>query len=107
MFWAVTVVLNLMVMSPVFASTMPPVMTAIAQCESGNKQFYKSGKLIRDYATGTHIGVYQIWVGHAKAAKKLGYDIYTRAGNVAMALYMYKTQGTAPWLASASCWKYA
>lgn len=82
-------------------------MVEIAKCETGNRQFHSNGKVIRDYLTGTHIGVYQIWTGHIKTAKKLGYDIYTRSGNIAMAMYMYKKQGTAPWLASAGCWQFA
>jgi peptidoglycan hydrolase-like protein with peptidoglycan-binding domain len=34
----------------------------------------------------------------------MGYDINTLAGNIAYARYLYDTEGTGPWLASASCW---
>lgn len=79
-------------------------MVAIAQCESGMEQF-KNGRLLRDYKTGDHVGIYQISesVWSAKA-KSLGFDIRTAQGNISMALWIYNRYGTSPWLASEGCW---
>lgn len=85
-------------------SKMPKIMAAVASCESGGQQFDAKGHLIRDHVTGTHIGMFQIGLEHTTDAKRMGYDIYTKAGNISYALYMYKKYGLSPWLASASCW---
>ena len=85
---------------------VPAIMLKIADCESGDKQFYPDGSLVRDGVTGTHVGVYQIslpvW---GEKAKELGDDLTTEKGNIDFALRLYKMYGTAPWLASRdSCW---
>lgn len=84
---------------------VPPIMIEVARCESGQKQFYPNGSLVRDGVTGTHVGIFQIgelvW---NKKAKELGYNLYEAEGNIKMGLYIYKNFGTAPWKASQDCW---
>ena len=80
-------------------------MLKIADCESGGKQFYPDGSLVRDSVTGTHVGVYQLSTKEfAAVAASMNEDIYTEQGNIAFALQLYKLRGTAPWLASEGCW---
>jgi hypothetical protein len=53
----------------------------------------------------TDVGVMQInEYYHGKAAQKLGIDLHTLDGNLEYAKYLYDTQGTNPWSASAPCW---
>lgn len=83
------------------------ILVAIATCESNQRQFKADGvHLIRDYATGDHVGYFQISQKlHAKTALKMGMDIKTKEGNIAYALYLYKLHGTRDWNASKHCWK--
>jgi len=84
---------------------MPAVLLEVAQCESGQQQFYPNGKLVRDSVTGKHIGFFQIGLQHEKEATSMGYNIRTEEGNISYALFMYETQGLQPWLASyKDCW---
>ena len=83
----------------------------IADCESGNgtpesaRQFNDDGTVLRGVANRQDAGYFQINEHyHLKAAKKLGYDIYTEEGNISYALYLYQREGTTPWLASKACW---
>lgn len=82
----------------------PPVLLEIARCESNSQQFYPNGTLVRDYLTGTHVGIYQISEDWIPIAKKQGWDIYTAEGNTAMAIYLYSKNGTRDWNASKHCW---
>lgn len=80
-------------------------MVEIARCESHFTQFNTDGSVFRGKVNRKDIGYFQIneyWNG--AMAKKLGYDIYTEEGNIGFALYLYHTQGTAPWNASKPCW---
>lgn len=82
-----------------------PVLIDIAECESHFTQFNPDGSVHRGVQNHKDIGVFQIneyWNG--AMAKRLGYDIYTAAGNIAMAKWLYKHQGTAPWSWSSWCW---
>ncbi len=81
---------------------VPPVMLAIAKCESGQRQFTSSGKVVESYTRD--YGAFQISYRHIKEASDLGYDIMTENGNMGYALYLYRKLGTAPWRSSSKCW---
>jgi hypothetical protein len=84
----------------------PAVLARIAKCESNAQQFYKNGKLVRGKVTPLDVGKYQINEAlHYDAARSMGFDIMTEAGNEAFALYLYDTQGTEPWASSKKCWQ--
>ena len=84
---------------------IPPILAAIAVCESGSRQFNADGSVLRGRINPKDVGKWQIsetyWL---EAAKKLGYDIYTIEGNTSMALYIYELYGTQPWKWSENCW---
>lgn len=82
-----------------------PIMAEIARCESSFRQFDASGKPL-DGGSGSMIGLFQIHsTVHESAAKSMGLNIYTVEGNMAYAKYLYKKEGTDPWLDSKSCWQ--
>ena len=84
----------------------PELLGKIARCESGGRHFEKNGDLLVGKSNPHDLGKYQInalyW---KKKADKLGYDLFTEAGNEAMALWLYRQYGTAPWKRSERCWK--
>lgn len=83
-----------------------PILIAIAQCESHFRQFDKDGSVLRGKALPEDIGIMQINEHyHEKVARARGSDLYTIEGNLAYARYLYEKEGTAPWLASAKCWR--
>ena len=87
----------------VIPDTTPVILLEkIANCESGDQQYNPDGTLVHN---GDHIGLYQISTKlHKAQALSMGWDITQPAGNVAEALYLFHKNGTADWLASASCW---
>lgn len=98
---------NALVESQVRAAfTDIPVMSAIAQCESGFRQFAPNGTVLRG-GNGTVLGIFQLSEGHTAKALSLGYDIQTIEGNIAYARYLYEKQGTTPWMAAFPCWNAA
>jgi hypothetical protein len=87
-----------------FAKT--PVLAEIAFCESRFTHYTISGNVLRGRITPEDVGVMQInEYYHEKTAAKLGINLETLDGNLAYAKYLYETQGTQPWSASAACWK--
>lgn len=81
-----------------------PVMISIAKCESSFTQYDSSGNPMYG-GTGGMVGVFQVAASiHNDAAKDLHMNINTLEGNLAYARHLYETEGTVPWLASASCW---
>lgn len=74
-----------------------PEMIAVANCESGFREYANSGSVLRGGTGGNYIGVFQIGAGHAQDAQSLGFDIYTTDGNIGYARHMYNTSGTTPW----------
>ena len=85
---------------------VPEALAKIAQCESRDRHFEADGKVLRGEHNPADIGRYQINIKYwEKKAKELGYDIYTEAGNEAMALHLYREYGTAPWKRSQPCWQ--
>lgn len=86
--------------------TVPPVLKRIAKCESKDKQYTKSGKTVRGAVTPSDLGKYQInEVYWGQTAHDMGFDLYTEAGNEAMAIWIYENIGTDPWNSSKHCWK--
>ena len=85
---------------------LPEVLERIAWCESRNRQFDKNGKPLRGTLNYHDMGKFQInmrfW---EEEAKKLGLDLSTEEGNEAMALEIYRRQGTKPWNGSKACWQ--
>lgn len=83
---------------------IPAILERISQCESGGKQFKEDGKVVRG-PDGHDIGLFQIReTVHGSEAKKLGFDIYTEAGNTAYALVLFARNGTRDWSSSVRCW---
>ena len=84
---------------------VPEVLERIAMCESRGHQFDENGDVVRGEHNPDDIGKYQINLEHWGAdAKKLGFDLFTEDGNRAMALELYRRQGTKPWIWSKPCW---
>jgi hypothetical protein len=81
-----------------------PVMTAIAKCESGPRQFESDGTPLLG-GTGTMVGVFQMDENlYYSKALALGFNIDTLAGNLGYASYLYGEEGTEPWISSFGCW---
>lgn len=66
---------------------------------------FKDGKVLLGYPNPNDVGLAQIneptW---GATAKRLGFDIYTAQGNLAMAKWIFNTYGSAPWKYSEGCW---
>lgn len=91
---------------------LAPELHPVCSCESTGSaynepvQFNKDGSVRRGKINPHDIGMCQIntdWNG--ADAKALGFDIYTREGNIKMANYLYEHRGLQPWSASRACWK--
>ncbi|MGH7141154.1 MAG: peptidoglycan-binding domain-containing protein [Minisyncoccia bacterium] len=83
-----------------------PTMVAVADCESGFRQYGPNGNVLFD-PTDTMIGVFQISSIHLPQAFGFGMDITTLEGNLAYAKYLYEQQGLEPWMSSYNCWHHA
>lgn len=82
-----------------------PVMIAIAQCESGPRQFAANGVPLYAGTGDRMVGVFQLDSSiHTVPALALGFDITTLAGNLGYARYLYGEDGTEPWISSFGCW---
>lgn len=82
-----------------------PLLARIAECESRNRQFDKSGNILRGEVNNLDVGVMQInEYYHLEESKKLGHNIHDIEGNVAYARYLYEKQGAKPWMSSSACW---
>lgn len=82
-----------------------PILSKVAFCESGYRQFDANGQVLRGVLNPKDVGVMQInEYYHLKASQDLGLDIHTLEGNMAYAKYLYDKQGTAPWIYSSKCW---
>ena len=86
-------------------SSVPAILTHIATCESGNRQYDENGDVVHGKVHYSDLGKYQInadvW---GPTAEKLGYDLATESGNEAMALVIYNQLGVSPWDSSKPCW---
>lgn len=82
-----------------------PVMAEVAKCESQFRHFKKNGDIIRGEVNRADVGVMQINEHyHSDTADRLGINLYTLEGNIEYATYLFKKEGTSPWLASSKCW---
>lgn len=82
-----------------------PILADIARCESHYIQYDSSGKVHRGVINSSDVGVMQINEKyHLQTAKKKGMDIYSLDGNLAYARYLYKKEGSYPWISSSACW---
>lgn len=89
------------------ADTFPdaPVMLRVAYCESKYRQFNPDGSVHRGEINPKDTGVFMINERfHLAEAQRLGFDIYSTAGNISYARYLYNLQGTKPWDWSKHCW---
>ena len=84
---------------------VPPILEAIARCESNGEQFLTNGEVVTS-PTGDR-GKFQINAFyHSARAKRLGMDLDTLEGNTRYALLLYEEEGLRPWRASAHCHGY-
>ena len=82
-----------------------PIMAKIAQCESRNRHFNKSGQVLRGEKTPLDRGVMQINLYyHEDTAEKMGLDLHNIDDNVAYARFLYEKYGAKPWMSSSACW---
>lgn len=83
-----------------------PILAEIARCESRFRQLDKTGVPLRGEVNKSDVGLMQVnEYYHGEKASDLGFDLTTVDGNLAYAKYLYNKEGTAPWNASAKCWK--
>lgn len=82
-----------------------PIMIEVARCESKFRQFTDAGNVLHGGTDNKMIGIYQIYEDiHRAKALSLGMDINTVDGNIRYAEYLYKREGTSPWISSMPCW---
>ena len=81
-----------------------PKLYAIAQCESNLRQFNEDGTVLRGRQNPKDVGLFQVneryWL---EESGRIGLDIYTEDGNIAMAKYIRDTRGYKPWFWSVQC----
>lgn len=76
----------------------------VAFCESSLEHTNDDGTVKRGVVDPRDTGLMQINKGyHLEEARRLGFDLETRSGNVGYAEHLYRTQGRQPWSASAPC----
>jgi hypothetical protein len=91
-----------------------PILSRIADAESGNckkggaHQFNADGTIVT-HTNGdgsVDVGKFQINMSadHIREMAKLGFNPLTEEGNAAYAKYLYDNRGTGPWASSAKCW---
>lgn len=82
-----------------------PVMIEIARCESTFRHELADGSVLQGRVDPADTGVMQINKRfHQGTASAMNLDLEDIYHNMAYARYLYQTQGTQPWSASASCW---
>lgn len=85
-----------------------PVMAEIARCESTFRHTLPDGTVLTGRVDSDDTGVMQINRRyHGAKAAELELDLSDIYHNMAYARYLYETQGTQPWSASAPCWNKA
>ena len=89
---------------PVYDAETERLLYAIGMCESGGRQFYPDGTIVKNpnsSATGKYQLMASIW---RPVAESMGINIDTEAGNKEMAYYILKeAQGLQAWEASREC----
>ena len=82
-----------------------PVMVQVARCESSFRHTLADGSILKGKVDSADTGVMQINRRfHEKRATAMNLDLNDIYHNMAYARYLYETQGTRPWNASAPCW---
>lgn len=88
-----------------------PLLKRICSCESTGRpdqepqQFDSEGEVIKGKINPLDTGACQINLKyHGEAAKTLGYDLFSRDGNLGYANHLYTKQGSQPWDWSKGCW---
>ncbi len=82
-----------------------PVMVQIARCESTFQHTLADGTILKGRVDPADTGVMQINKRyHEKTATAMNLNLDDIYHNMAYARYLYETQGTQPWSASAPCW---
>lgn len=82
-----------------------PVMVQIARCESTFRHTLSDGSVLKGVVDPADTGVMQINKRyHEATAKAMNLNLDDIYHNMAYARYLYETQGTQPWSASAPCW---
>lgn len=82
-----------------------PIMVQIARCESTFTHTLADGSVIRGRVDNDDTGVMQINRRyHERVAVTMNLDLNDIYHNMAYARYLYETEGTRPWNASAPCW---
>ncbi len=83
-------------------------MIHIARCESTFRHTLADGSVLRGRVDNDDTGVMQINKRyHEETARSMNLNLYDIYHNMAYARYLYETQGTRPWNASAPCWSNA
>lgn len=84
----------------------PDLAVKIAFCESTLRQFTDNGKVLRGIHNPDDVGLFQINEHyHLDQSEKMGYDIYSTAGNIDYAMQLLKKDGAKRhWSASQACW---
>lgn len=82
-----------------------PVMIEIARCESTFRHELEDGSVLKGRVDPADTGVMQINMRyHQSKAAAMHLNLEDLYHNMAYARYLYETQGTQPWNASADCW---
>lgn len=93
------------------APVLDAALRAPCACESTGiatgtpTQYDPSGNVLHGEINHHDVGMCQInndWNGAQASA--MGMDIYTEAGNIRFANYLYETRGLEPWHWSKPCW---
>lgn len=83
-----------------------PDLIPVAFCESSLAHYNPDGSVKLGVKDPRDTGLMQIntrW--HLEAARALGFDIFTEAGNKGYALHLRSTEGIQPWDNSRECWQ--
>lgn len=82
-----------------------PIMIEIARCESGFRHTLANGNVLQGIVDNDDTGVMQINKRyHNDRAITMNLDLNDLYQNMTYARFLYETQGTRPWNASAFCW---
>ncbi|MDB5224530.1 MAG: hypothetical protein JWO43_152 [Candidatus Adlerbacteria bacterium] len=97
-------VMSLPLVASASSSAQADILSVIARCESGGRQFDARGRVLRNPSNPRAVGKYQIIEAHLPKARCMGMNIYLESGNEAFARWLFKEEGTRPWNASRHCW---
>lgn len=92
--------------------TLHPTLKRICACESmGNpnaepRHYDKNGNVLRGVINNQDVGMCQINLFyHQKTADKMDIDLFTEAGNIEYANWLFNREGSTPWNWSRHCWQ--